>query len=218
MPSVRALRVGRCFDSGRRGNSNVMRIDNPTPTPLNISGQILTFCKRINPSQKPIFVPVIPSPGVRADHCFYDVQKKVKSHGGRVQYGWTIWEKPEVLLEAEFHAVWVSLADELIDVTPKVDREQKILFLPDANRVWEGEPVDNVRFPLLDNSYTSHLIRYSEARFRLRERYWRDGESIIPFEEVQQLELQYGMHNLKLGRNDPCNCGSGKKYKKCHGS
>ena len=22
----------------------------------------------------------------------------------------------------------------------------------------------------------------------------------------------------KLGRNDPCWCGSGKKYKKCHGS
>jgi len=21
---------------------------------------------------------------------------------------------------------------------------------------------------------------------------------------------------LKLGRNDPCHCGSGKKYKKCH--
>ncbi|MDO8757020.1 MAG: SEC-C metal-binding domain-containing protein, partial [Elusimicrobiota bacterium] len=24
--------------------------------------------------------------------------------------------------------------------------------------------------------------------------------------------------NLKVGRNDPCPCGSGKKYKKCHGS
>ena len=22
----------------------------------------------------------------------------------------------------------------------------------------------------------------------------------------------------KLGRNDPCSCGSGKKYKKCHGA
>jgi preprotein translocase subunit SecA len=22
----------------------------------------------------------------------------------------------------------------------------------------------------------------------------------------------------KVGRNDPCPCGSGKKYKKCHGS
>jgi uncharacterized protein YecA (UPF0149 family) len=22
---------------------------------------------------------------------------------------------------------------------------------------------------------------------------------------------------VKVGRNDPCPCGSGKKYKKCHG-
>ena len=24
--------------------------------------------------------------------------------------------------------------------------------------------------------------------------------------------------NMKVGRNDPCPCGSGKKYKKCHGA
>ena len=27
------------------------------------------------------------------------------------------------------------------------------------------------------------------------------------------------VHNeLKIGRNDPCPCGSGKKYKNCHGN
>ncbi|WP_305076252.1 SEC-C metal-binding domain-containing protein [Prolixibacter bellariivorans] len=24
-------------------------------------------------------------------------------------------------------------------------------------------------------------------------------------------------HGPKVGRNDPCPCGSGKKYKQCHG-
>ena len=24
--------------------------------------------------------------------------------------------------------------------------------------------------------------------------------------------------SLKVGRNEPCPCGSGKKYKKCHGA
>jgi uncharacterized protein YecA (UPF0149 family) len=24
--------------------------------------------------------------------------------------------------------------------------------------------------------------------------------------------------DAKIGRNDPCPCGSGKKYKKCHGA
>ncbi|WP_371864150.1 SEC-C metal-binding domain-containing protein [Lactococcus hodotermopsidis] len=26
-----------------------------------------------------------------------------------------------------------------------------------------------------------------------------------------------GMNSPKVGRNDPCPCGSGKKYKNCHG-
>jgi len=28
----------------------------------------------------------------------------------------------------------------------------------------------------------------------------------------------YRRDTPKLGRNDPCFCGSGKKYKKCHGA
>jgi preprotein translocase subunit SecA len=29
--------------------------------------------------------------------------------------------------------------------------------------------------------------------------------------------VQTPKRNLKVGRNDPCPCGSGKKYKLCHG-
>ncbi|HET6992241.1 MAG TPA: SEC-C metal-binding domain-containing protein, partial [Bacteroidia bacterium] len=32
-------------------------------------------------------------------------------------------------------------------------------------------------------------------------------------EKVQQVVRQ----DPKIGRNDPCPCGSGKKYKQCHG-
>ena len=28
----------------------------------------------------------------------------------------------------------------------------------------------------------------------------------------------YRREEAKLGRNDPCHCGSGKKFKKCHGA
>jgi preprotein translocase subunit SecA len=33
-------------------------------------------------------------------------------------------------------------------------------------------------------------------------------------DEVQTVRRE----GKKVGRNDPCPCGSGKKYKKCHGS
>ncbi len=40
-----------------------------------------------------------------------------------------------------------------------------------------------------------------------------EGRSLIPqkVETVRRTEP-------KVGRNDPCTCGSGKKYKKCHGA
>ena len=31
------------------------------------------------------------------------------------------------------------------------------------------------------------------------------------------VQIQRPKRNLKVGRNDPCPCGSGKKYKQCHG-
>lgn len=40
-----------------------------------------------------------------------------------------------MLIEAEFHAVWVSRANELVDITEKLDGEQQILFLPDSSGV-----------------------------------------------------------------------------------
>lgn len=32
------------------------------------------------------------------------------------------------------------------------------------------------------------------------------------------VELTFKRSERKVGRNDPCPCGSGKKYKLCHGS
>lgn len=37
-------------------------------------------------------------------------------------------------------------------------------------------------------------------------------------EEGEKLPLPEGIDLSKIGRNDPCPCGSGKKFKKCHGA
>lgn len=40
-----------------------------------------------------------------------------------------------------------------------------------------------------------------------------------PYDDNEQSQDQtYKRHEKKIGRNDPCPCGSGKKYKSCHGS
>jgi len=50
-------------------------------------------------------------------------------------------------------------------------------------------------------------------------------ELVVSVADIADLtqELRYKVETLrregpKLGRNDPCHCGSGRKYKQCHGS
>jgi preprotein translocase subunit SecA len=42
-----------------------------------------------------------------------------------------------------------------------------------------------------------------------------DEQTISPLPVVETRKLD---EHEKIGRNDPCWCGSGKKYKKCHGA
>jgi len=46
------------------------------------------------------------------------------------------------------------------------------------------------------------------------------GEAIAPQSDngADVVETKVNTQQEKLGRNDPCWCGSGKKYKKCHGA
>ena len=45
----------------------------------------------------------------------------------------------------------------------------------------------------------------------------RCGEAFDPQQDVWRLEFELKREGAKVGRNDPCPCGSGKKFKKCHG-
>lgn len=55
------------------------------------------------------------------------------------------------------------------------------------------------------------MLHHEKASFRREEGRWLyiDGE-INPKEPPRQV--------VKIGRNDPCHCGSGRKYKKCCGA
>ena len=93
----------------------------------------------------PMFVEARSLPTAIEDDCFINVQKQVAAKGGEIQHGWTIWEWPGIALDAEFHAVWRSLDGSFLDVSPKKDGETRIVFLPDSQRVFKGERVDNIR-------------------------------------------------------------------------
>jgi hypothetical protein len=60
-------------------------------------------------------------------------------------------------------------------------------------------------------------LDHDEVRDLERVRMARDaGSPATPVEALPSLDARFG--GAKVGRNDPCPCGSGKKFKRCHGS
>ncbi|HEY0019469.1 MAG TPA: SEC-C metal-binding domain-containing protein [Longimicrobium sp.] len=210
-------------------------------TPGAITDTIRQLCNQLVPNIPPRYLPVTPVTGAEPQDCFEVVAQHVRNNGGRICYGWQIWEWPNVMLEAEFHAVWEDRDGKLHDLTPKLSLVERVLFLPDATRVYNGRPVKSVLHVLSPSPAIESFIDACDAEFELMNRGDRaeqHGEIILSGAEVSEYEtiqrqkllayMQITGHSdllppprnvldaVKAGRNDPCPCGSGKKVKKCH--
>jgi hypothetical protein len=194
---------------------------------------VITLCRSIQPSNSPDYVQVKPGIGAKAVDCFVNVQKQVEAEGGRMQYGWAIWQCSQYYLEAEHHAVYEPVSGSpWVDITPPLlPTINRILFLPDENAVYDfntDQLRDNIRMPLTDDARVRELCDLSSERtsilnsvpgfgqIRLSGHRARRMDYIEKRRAVLLVELQRD-HERNVGRNDPCPCGSGKKDKKCHG-
>jgi hypothetical protein len=124
-----------------------------------------------------------------------------------------------MFLEAEFHAVWISSDGKIIDITPKVDNEDVILFLPDSKRIYDGRFVENRRKLLVLSEDGLRWLWLQHNRDLIRQRHFRNGEVDVRAAE-EWAEWTKSRENTRLPnirRNDPCLCGSGRKFKKCCG-
>ena len=196
-------------------------------TPTSLKEDVLEFCKEIDPLNEPTFVEVVPYEESEYQECIQNVQNYTKKFGGKIQYGWTIWEIPKKFIEAEFHAIWIDKNGKCLDISPKPDGEEKILFLKSNKKEFSDKPVDNIRKILLDRAEFRTLKIVGEKQFELRLKYWNGFKSEIPLCEMNNLikferetfssEIQKDKLSgkIKIGRNELCPCGSGKKYKKC---
>lgn len=113
--------------TGSTANDDLLMRETSPPT---VTSDALDFCADIAPGH-PVFVDVAPTPMARPGWCFANVADVVAKKGGSAYHGWTIWGAPGLWYNAEFHVVWKTPDDTLIDVTPKVDGEKFIMFLPD---------------------------------------------------------------------------------------
>lgn len=193
-------------------------------TPAAMTEVIRDFCRSIEPATEPTFVIVRPWDTGEVKECFDTTSRYAAQHGGSIQYGWTIWETPGVLLDAEFHAVWRDQSGSLLDVTPKLDGEPQILFLPDTKRVWANELVKNVRRILRDSPELQDCIQTADLIYEIKCKHFSNGQidAEAATQELREVLLRSGTTPVReagrVGRNAPCPCGSERKFKKCCGA
>jgi len=195
-----------------------------TTTPSEITRAVRRLTETVVPGGNPVYVPVQPEVDATVNECFPNVQAKIARAGGQMLCGWQLWEWSHVLIEAEFHAVWVSPEGDMVDITPKPEGETRILFVPNSRLRYQGLAVDNVRMPLRDDQLIRHFIEVSEAIVRVMnrgERASQYGHISVPAHEIEPLLLARDFlgQSLALGLRDHalCLCGSSNKYKRCHG-
>lgn len=191
-----------------------------TRAPIELPARILDFCWQIS-TEKPLVVSVEPKSFAVPGECYSNVEEQVRRQGGSAVYGWQIWDWPAVFTEAEFHAVWSAPDGSLHDITPKIDGDGAIVFLPDTSRIYEGKRVDNIRRPASANPIITDFIRLCEANFR---RFGqtengatlegRDADLYKSFELARNFISEIIAHGAN--RNSLCICGSGERYKNCH--
>ena len=198
-----------------------------TSVPLDIFSYVQNFCHSIS-IEKPIYIPSCPGTNDIKNECFPNVDRRIEMYGGKKIIGWEIWEWYGVMIEAEFHAVWLDSNKELKDITPKPILCDKILFLPDDKLQDEGKQVDNIRRSLLKgNILIEEFIRCHERKFEILNKGERANQREVSLSDNEAKELLAISERSTLlfvkilnslpGRNDLCRCGSGKKFKKCCG-
>lgn len=78
------------------------------------------MCRSIVFNSTPVFVDVIQETDAQINECFPNIVRKIDRDGGAIEYGGKIWEWPNILIEAEFHSVWIAPDGTYIDITPKI--------------------------------------------------------------------------------------------------
>ncbi len=185
-------------------------------------------------------VRVVTGPDVRERNCFVNVRDRVEREGGRMQLGWAVWQHSCLFIEAEPHAVFDPGSGKLwVDCTPHILPDgrpcREILFIPNDEACYDfdtTETPDNVRVALVDDPGVLEALKLLSEKTALINSV--PGIDVPLPTDVQDKIAKLGRQALILlvgamrpstagglrqgvGRNDPCPCSSGKKFKKCHG-
>ena len=170
--------------------------------PDKVTSAVKRLVNRIVPGKQPQYVKVLVESDAEINECFVNLERKIKRDGGGIQLGWAIWYLPGILMEAEFHAVWMSPEGELIDISPRPIQFKEIMFLPDSDIVYKGKQIDNIRIPLNKDPKVKEFISLCEEFFKIMnegELAFKHGPISIPREKIEPLRQRLAELSVELG-------------------
>ncbi|ETI64314.1 hypothetical protein C100_08070 [Sphingobium sp. C100] len=154
-----------------------------------MSGGILEFCREIS-SERPVFVRSKPSADAQQSACFDNVARKIARAGGETAFGWAIWHVPGLYFEAEHHGVWRNRQGNLLDVSPQLGQVAKLLFLPDANAVYEPKRFrPNLLKPVDDSALAVEFVALARQRNAIMDAYRTDEYVVAMLSGLDQARL-----------------------------
>ena len=134
-------------------------------------------------------------------------------------------ETAEQLMRARYSAFVTGAIDFIVSSThsrTRNDVDRSFILEWSENSTWRGlqiletkEVNENKAYVSFEAQYTKHGKDENHREKSLFEReqgQWR----FVTGDELKNPTVKY--ETPRPGRNDPCPCGSGKKYKKCHGA
>ncbi len=199
----------------------------PPISPKAVNPQVNRLLDLMNAEFEPEIVNVKVEPTAKLASCFFNVKEKIERDGGKIHYGWVIWQH-SYLIEAEHHAVWEDMNENLLDITPQKEHFDTIMFVPDNSNVFNGQMAQpNIRLNTTNNRLIDDFIIYASTIDKLYGMATRiDSQNLSLPEQIvnaiQSLEIckqnVFQFYTTGNKYNSSCFCGSSQPYDVCHGS
>jgi len=134
-------------------------------------------------------------------------------------------ETAEELLRARYSSFVTHTIDFIVDSThTRARKDIDLSFIREWSETstWRGLEIIDTKHVNDNKTFISFEAKFTQGgedhRHRERSLFEReDGQwRFVTGDELKNPTVRY--ETPPPGRNDPCPCGSGKKYKKCHGS
>ncbi|WP_267396401.1 MULTISPECIES: hypothetical protein [unclassified Sphingomonas] len=168
-------------------------------TPQSLSTFVLQTASKLS-SNVPMYVDYEPIEGAEEQRCFPNVDAAVERHGGERLIGWMLWEMPGAFIEAIHHAVWKKPSGEIVDITPKIDGELRIVFVIDPAATYEGKFIDPRRFPAFGNRLARDFIRVRGEQEALVEPFRKVGRYVVPYDIAERAHRKLDRSNRLFNR------------------